>query len=121
MQKRRTGRIFGRERNQRRALLRGLAADLVEREKMTTTLAKAKELKKTIDPIINLGKRAHVSTSMIASVRRLAATLPEKTVVKLRDAEFIKRFEGRTSGYTRVVKLEPRKSDGAEMAVIEFV
>lgn len=121
MQKRIAGRKFGRERNQRRALLRGLAANLVEREKITTTLAKAKELKKTIDPIVNLGKKLHVSDSKVTSVRRLNTFLPEKTVVKFRDAEFMKRFEGRTSGYTRVVKLDPRKSDGAEMAVIEFV
>lgn len=121
MQKRITGRTFGRERNQRRALLCGLVADLVEREKITTTAAKAKELKKTIDPIVNLGKKIHVSESHVASIRRLNVSFPRKTVKKLCDENFMKRFEGRVSGYTRVVKLEPRKSDGAEMAVIEFV
>lgn len=121
MQKRKVGRKFGRVRSQRSALLVGLIADLIEREKITTTLAKAKELKRVIDPVIILGKKAHIADTKISAIRRLNAKLPERAVKKLRTAEFMKRFEGRESGYTRVMRLERRKSDSAEMAVIEFV
>lgn len=121
MQKRKEGRKFGRTCNKRDALLEGLVANLVEFEKISTTLAKAKELKRIIDPIIVLAKKSHQVGLEVASTRRLRTLLPEKTVVKFRDVDFIKRFEGRTSGFTRVIRLESRKSDSAELAVIEFV
>lgn len=121
MQKRKEGRTFGRTRNQRWALMDGLMADLIEHEKITTTLAKAKELKRVMDPVVILGKKIHQPEISVNSIRRMQAMLPEKSVRKMRDAKFIVRFDGRNSGFTRVIKLDPRKSDSAEMAIIEFV
>lgn len=121
MRKRKEGRVFGRKRNARRALVFGLAADLIERERILTTLAKAKELKRIIDPIVVVAKKSHQQPLAVPSIRRLRVLLPEKSVQKFRNPEFIQRFEGRTSGFTRIVRLEARKSDGAEIAVIEFV
>jgi large subunit ribosomal protein L17 len=121
MQKRKEGRTFGRTRGQRNALLRGLMADLIEHEKISTTLAKAKELKRIIDRVVILAKKSHQPELSVASIRRLQVILPEKSVQKFRNEAFIKRFEDRTSGFTRVIKLDPRKSDSAELALIEFV
>jgi len=95
---------------------------LVLHDRIETTLAKAKELKDKVDPIINKAKRStEDATKKVAAIRELRRTLPVATVDKLVSPEFVSRFEGRESGYTRVVKLEARKGDGAEMAVIEFV
>ncbi len=121
MQKRKEGRTFGRTRNQRSALMHGLMADLIEREKITTTLAKAKELKRIMDRVVITAKKVHQPEVSVSAIRRLQVILPEKSVRKFRDADFIKRFSERTSGFTRVIKLDPRKSDSAELAVIEFV
>lgn len=121
MQKRKEGRIFGRTRNQRHALLRGLMADLIEHEKITTTLAKAKELKRVIDQIVIVAKKVHQPEYAVSSLRRIQSILPERSVKKCQKADFIERFEGRTSGFTRVIRLDSRKSDSAELAVIEFV
>lgn len=121
MQKRKEGRTFGRVKNQRHALLRGLMADLIEHEKITTTLAKAKELKRIIDRVIITAKKSHQAGLAVSASRNLRSDLPEKSVKKLREAHFMKRFEGRVSGFTRVTKIDSRKSDSAEMAVIEFV
>jgi large subunit ribosomal protein L17 len=90
--------------------------------RIQTTLAKAKEMKDHIDQIVNKAKRAKADEKMrLSIIRDLRKRLPAVTVSKLSDAEFIARFDARTSGYTRITKLECRKGDGAEMAVIEFV
>jgi large subunit ribosomal protein L17 len=95
---------------------------LVLHERIETTLAKAKELKDKVDPLMNKAKKSAVDeTKKLNAIRELRRTLPTKTVEKLVSPEFISRFEGRTGGYVRVVKLEARKGDGAKMAVIEFV
>jgi large subunit ribosomal protein L17 len=122
MKHRQTGRLFGRESGERRALMKGLWASLILSEKMTTTEAKAKETKNGIDRLINTAKRAEAGGSArLAAVRRIYQLLPKNAAEKLLMPEFLKRFSSRTSGYVRVVKLEPRKGDGAKMAVIEFV
>ncbi len=122
MNHRKSGRILSRNRNQRRALFRTMVGSLVAYERIETTLAKAKELKDKIDPIVNRAKRSSIDAAKkVAAVRELRRTLPVATVNKLVSPEFVSRFEGRQSGYTRVVKLEARKGDGADMAVIEFV
>ena len=95
---------------------------LVLHERIETTLAKAKELKDKVDPLMNKAKKSAVDeTKKLNAIRELRRTLPTKTVEKLVSPEFISRFKGRTGGYVRVVKLEARKGDGAKMAVIEFV
>jgi large subunit ribosomal protein L17 len=121
MKHRHQGRVFGRVRNQRNALIKTLLGSLVLHERMTTTEAKAKEVKIYIDQVINKAKVARNNeTRRVAMIRELQKHIPLVATKKL-IGEFGARFEGRTSGYTRVVKLEPRKSDGAKMAIIEFV
>ena len=115
------GRKFGRVRNQRRALLKTMLGSLIMREKITTTEAKAKELKIKIDRIINKAKKAQKAELKVAVIRDLDKTIPKMAIKKAISEEFIKKFEKRISGYARVIKLAPRKGDGARMAIIEFV
>lgn len=121
MKHRHQGRVLGRVRNQRNALIKTLLGSLVLHERMMTTEAKAKEVKNYIDQVINKAKTArNTPERYVAMVREIQKYIPMVATKKLL-GEFGARFEGRTSGYTRVVKLEQRKSDGAKMAVIEFV
>lgn len=86
-----------------------------------TTEAKAKEVKIYIDQVINKAKTArNTPERYVAMIREIQKYVPMVATKKLL-SDFGARFEGRTSGYTRVIKLEQRKSDGAKMAVIEFV
>ena len=122
MNHRKAGRILSRPRRQRKALLKTLLGSLILHGRIETTLAKAKETKDHVDQIINKAKRAKADEKMTLSIiRDLRRRLPVMTVEKLSDADFLSRFDARACGYTRVTKLERRKGDGAEMAVIEFV
>jgi large subunit ribosomal protein L17 len=121
MNHRKSGRILSRGRNQRRALFKTMLGSLIVRERIETTQAKAKELKNMIDQLVNKAKKASDETRRVAVIRELRRHLPLMAVEKLMTTDFISRFSVRESGYTRVVKLEARKGDGAEMAVIEFV
>lgn len=122
MKHRHTGRVLSRGRNQRRALIKTLLGSLILRERIRTTEAKAKEVKDHIDQIINKAKVANTDEKRrVAVMRDLQKEIPAVAVTKLLGGDFGKRFEDRTSGYTRVVKLDARKSDSARMAVIEFV
>lgn len=115
------GRVLGRERNQRNALIKTLLGSLILHEHITTTEAKAKEVKNYIDQVINKAKTARTDVlRRIAMIREIQKYIPAMATKKLL-SDFGVRFEGRTSGYTRVVKLEQRKTDGAKMAIIEFV
>ena len=88
---------------------------------MTTTEAKAKEVKTFIDQVVNKAKVArNDKTKRLAVIRELHNEMPAIAVKKLL-SDFGVRFESRKSGYTRVVKLDARKSDSARMAIIEFV
>lgn len=90
-------------------------------ERITTTEAKAKEIKNFIDQIVNKAKVARGNADRTVSLlRRLNQDLPTMAAKKIL-SDFVERFESRASGYVRVVKLEPRKTDGARMAIIEFV
>lgn len=121
MKHKHSGRVFGRERNQRRALLKTLLGSLVLRERVTTTEAKAKEMKNFIDQIVNKAKEGRADAShRVSAIRELNGMIPAVAVKKL-FGDFGTRFDGRGSGYTRVVKLGERKSDSSKMAVIEFV
>lgn len=115
------GRKFSRVRKQRKALIKTLLGSLMLREKMTTTEAKAKEIRPLVDKIINKAKIISADKNKkTAIIRDLIKLLPEKAVKKI-TGEFIERFNSRQSGYSRIIKLEKRKSDGAKMAVIEFI
>ncbi|MGK2849221.1 MAG: 50S ribosomal protein L17 [Minisyncoccota bacterium] len=121
MKHRHSGRVLSRERNQRRALIKTLLGSLIVHERITTTEAKAKEIKNFIDQVINKAKVGRQnSLKRVTAIRELQGMIPEMASKKLL-GDFGARFEGRVSGYTRVVKLDPRKSDAARMAIIEFV
>ncbi len=108
-------RKFGRETNQRRALLRSLARSLVLKGKMQTSLAKAKEIRPLVEKMVTRGK-----TGTLASRRMLISQLgDERTASKL--IKTAATYTDRTGGYLRIVKMGPRKGDAAEMALIEFV
>lgn len=110
------GRKFGRERDQRRALLRGLATSLVKEERIETTLPKAKELVRYIEKLITKAKRGD-----LASRRMVIAGLDTQAAAfKLVD-QIAPQLGGRTSGHVRVERTRIRVGDGAQMAVIEFV
>jgi len=115
MRKRIKGRKFSKKRNQRQALLKGLARALVLNEKITTTEAKAKELSGFIEKLITRAKKGD-----LASRRLLRGFLSAEMVKKLVD-DIAPRYKTRDGGYTRVMKLTPRQSDGAKMAIIELV
>ena len=110
------GRKFGRERDQRRALLKGLATSLVEHGKIETTLPKAKELVRYIEKVITKAKKGD-----LANRRQVIAALStQNAAFKLVD-EIAPQLTGRTSGHVRVVRTRLRVGDGAQMANISFV
>ncbi|MFA7319100.1 MAG: 50S ribosomal protein L17 [Parcubacteria group bacterium] len=112
---------FGRTASQRKALWRTMLGSLIISEKIETTEAKAKELKGRIDKIINKAKKyPKEGEQRLAARRNLKKDIPLMAVEKMM-GEFLKKFENRRSGYTRVIKLAPRKSDNARLAIIEFV
>jgi len=110
------GRKFGRERDQRRALLKGLATSLVMEEKIETTLPKAKELVRYIEKLITKAKKGD-----LANRRAVIAGLSTQIAAfKLVD-QIAPQLGGRTSGHVRVQRTRLRIGDGAQMAIIEFV
>ena len=110
------GRKFGRERDQRRALLKGLATSLVMEEKIETTLPKAKELVRYIEKLITKAKKGD-----LANRRAVIAGLSTQIAAfKLVD-QIAPQLGGRTSGHVRVQRTRLRVGDGAQMAIIEFV
>lgn len=115
MRKRKKGRKLSRERNQRKALIKSLAANLIFREKIITSQAKAKELSSFIDKKITKAKE-----NTIQSRRLLAKFFDERTVKKLTD-KIAPRYKDRKGGYTKIIKLGRRKPDGAKTAIIELV
>jgi large subunit ribosomal protein L17 len=107
---------LNRHRDERVGLLRGLVADLIRHEHITTTLAKAKETRVVAEKLITHGKNGTLHH------RRLAlAQLPDTSVVKKVFDEVAPRYAERPGGYTRITKLGPRQGDSALMAVIELV
>lgn len=115
MKKRKSGRKLSRKTGPRRALLRALARNLFLKEKIMTSEAKAKEASIFVEKTITLAKR-----NGLAARRRLARKFSPEVVKKVVE-EIVPRYEKRKGGYVRIIKLAPRKSDGAKMAIIELV
>lgn len=110
------GRKFGRERDQRKALLKGLATSLVMEESIETTLPKAKELVRYIEKLITKAKKGD-----LANRRMVIAGLSTQTAAfKLVD-QIAPQLSGRTSGHVRVERTRIRVGDAAQMATISFV
>jgi large subunit ribosomal protein L17 len=110
-------RKFGRDKTQKRALLNSLALNLIVREKIKTTEPKAKELRPFMEKLITRAKKGDMNTR-----RLIIAKLSNRTkeVKKLFEV-LAPKYAAKKGGYTRILKLGARKSDGAKMAVIEFV
>ena len=110
------GRKLGRTSAHRTAMFRNQLASLIEHERIRTTLAKAKELRPLAEKMVTQGKK-----DTLHARRTVGRMIPDRgKVTKLFD-EIAPRFADRPGGYTRITKLGPRKGDGAEMAVLEFV
>jgi large subunit ribosomal protein L17 len=110
------GRKLQRTSAHRAALFRNMAAALIKHEQITTTLAKAKELRPYVEKLVTLAKKGGLSNRRLAHARLLDDT----QLVKLFDV-LAERYAARSGGYTRVVKAGIRQSDAAPMAIIEFV
>ena len=100
----------------RRALLRGLTTNVILRDRVVTTVTKAKAVKPVVEKMITLDKRDTLHTR-----RQAAAFLNTPGAVKKLFDTLGPRFAQRNGGYTRVVRLGPRKGDGAELALIELL
>lgn len=116
MRHRRAGKTLDRKSAPRRALLRNLATSLIVHEHINTTLAKAKAMRPLVEKLITKGK----AKSLHARRELMKTVLTEQAVVKLLE-ELGPRYATRPGGYTRIVKLNARKGDGADMAQIQLV
>ena len=115
------GRKLHRVKRQRRALLKTLMGSLIIKEKIKTTEAKAKEVKRIIDGFITKAKKTKDEAKKVAIIRILKRDLPMMAVEKICSEDFLTRVAKRNSGFTRITKVAPRKSDNASLAIIEFV
>lgn len=110
-----SNRKFGREEGQRKALLKSLARSLVVKGSITTTEARAKETRKVVEKLVTRAKNP-----TLANTRLITSKLGDEKAAK----SLVKKAAGykeRTGGYTRIVKMGPRKGDASPMALIEFV
>ena len=107
---------LGRETSHRKALLRNLATSVIENERIITTVIKAKAVRPLVEKMITLAKQ----DTLHARRQAAAVLMTPESVQKLFD-KIGTRFTQRNGGYTRIVKIGPRKGDGAEQAMLELV
>jgi large subunit ribosomal protein L17 len=110
------GRKLSRPTGHRMSMLRTAVTDLLRYESVRTTEPKAKEIRKLAEKVITRGKKGGLHQRRLASV-----VLTDKVVLKKVFDELGPRYKSRDGGYTRVLKLGPRKGDSAEMAILELV
>ena len=110
------GRKLGRPSGHRRAIFRNLVTDLLGYEKITTTEAKAKEVRGLAEKMITLGKDGE-----LRSRRQALSFILDKSVIEKVFNELAERYAERSGGYTRITKLGPRLGDGAPMVQLELV
>lgn len=109
-------RKFGREKNQRHALMRSLARNLIRDSRIQTTLAKAKELRPYVEKVVTAAKH-----DTLASKRLINSKIQGIKETKKLMEEIAPKYAKRQGGYTRIIKMPTREMDGAPMALIEFV
>jgi len=107
---------LGRDTSHRRALLRNLMTSFLEKERIRTTLVKAKATRPLAEKMITLAKK-----DTLHAKRQALSFIYKKPVVKKLFEELGPRFSERPGGYTRIVKIGPRAGDGAEMAILELI
>ncbi len=110
------GRKLGRTTAHRKAMFRNQLASFVLSERIRTTLHKAKELRPLAEKMITQGKRGSLHAR-----RHVGRWIPNRSIVRKLFDEIAPRFAERPGGYTRIIKLGPRRGDGAEMAILELV
>ena len=115
MRHKKTGRKLGRNSAHRKAMYRNMAVSLIVHESISTTLPKAKELRRTIEPLITLAKEDGV-----AKRRRAFDKLRDKAAVGKLFDEIGPRFKERTGGYLRILKKGSRSGDSAQMALVQL-
>ena len=116
MRHNKSGRRLGRKPDHRQHMMKNMVTSFFENEKITTTVTRAKELRKLVDKMITLGKRGDLH----ARRQALRVIRDQKVVVKLFEM-IAPRYSQRPGGYTRIIKLENRQGDNAPMAIIELV
>lgn len=116
MRHRLRGRQLNRTTNQRKALLRGLAKDLIRHEQITTTLPKAKDLRPFVEKLVTLGRRGGLHV-----YRQALSVLGDNELARKLTGTLADRYRNRAGGYTRIIKAGFRYGDNAPLAVIEFI
>jgi len=116
MRHRKSGRKLNRNSSHRQAMFRNMAASLVEHEAIKTTLPKAKELRRVVEPLVTMSKEDNVAKRRLAFDR-----LRDKAAVGKLFKDLGPRYSTRPGGYTRILKIGNRPGDNAPMAIIEFV
>jgi large subunit ribosomal protein L17 len=116
MRHRNSGRQLSRNSSHRHALLRNMATSLLRHETIRTTVPKAKELRRVVEPLITLAKIDSLAKRRVAFSRLRDVSVVEKLFVDLGP-----RFKARAGGYTRILKMEPRPGDSADMALMQLV
>ncbi len=109
-------RKLGRPTNQRMALLRNMTTSLLENGKVQTTVTRAKEVQKLADKMVTLGKSNTLHTK-----RQALSFITKRDVVSKLFDEIAPKYAERNGGYTRIIKIGPRRGDAAEMAILELV
>ena len=110
-------RKLGRTNKHRRSMLANLTKDVIMNEKVTTTLTRAKEVRKFVDKMITYGKNG----SLVARRQALAFLQNDNVAVKKVFDELAEKYATRNGGYTRILKLDERRGDNALMVIIELV
>ena len=113
MRHKKSGRRLGRNSSHRKAMFRNMAASMLKHETIRTTLPKAKELRRVVEPLITLAKEDSVANRRLAFDR-----LRDKEVVGKLFTDLGPRFKARPGGYLRILKLGPRPGDSAPMAIV---
>jgi len=116
MRHRKVSRKLGRDTEHHKAILRNMVTDLFKHGRVTTTLAKAKELRRVADKMITLAKKGD-----LASRRRALAFIRDKGIVKKLFTQLREKYLDRAGGYTRIIKVGPRRGDASFMAIVELV
>jgi large subunit ribosomal protein L17 len=116
MRHRLSGRQLSRNSSHRWAMLKNMAASLLQHETIRTTLPKAKELRRVVEPLITLSK-----TDSSANRRRAFSKVRDEAIVTKLFDDLGPRFKARAGGYTRILRMDPRPGDAAPMALMQLV
>ena len=111
-----SGRKLSRPTGQRMLMYRTQVTDLIRHERLRTTEAKAKEVQGMVEKVITLGKKGTQNHR-----RQALGFITDENMVRKVFDELAQRYASRAGGYTRVVRMEPRKGDGASMALLELI